>query len=316
MQVWHCSLEAAPGFSPSIVTLGIFDGVHAGHRKILEFAASRAKARGIPASVVTFDPHPAVVVDPEHRPQCLMTLPQRLAVFEKAGMELAWVIPFSRAFSELAPEIFLQGLQRALNPVELHVGRAFCFGHQRQGNLETLKSWGTASGCEVHAHALKAPDGGPLSSTRIRGALDAGNTEEAAALLGHPYALVGIVVEGDRRGRHLGFPTANLAWEQEQLPAKGVYVTEVRGSHIPEMRMGLTNVGEKPTFDGLKLTVETFLPGFEGDLYGAHLEVGFLHRLRPERRFNGMDALRAQIAEDVIQGQSWWADHHKGHRKA
>jgi len=314
MQVWHHPLEEAPVFGPAVVTLGIFDGVHAGHKAILELAAASARRRGVPAAVVTFDPHPSVVVAPQHRPKLLMTLAQRLGAFERTGMDLAWVIPFSRDFSELSPEAFLAGLQRALAPAELHVGTAFRFGHGRKGNLEVLKAWGAALDCEIHGHALKAPDGGSLSSTRIREALDRGAPEEVEILLGHPYVVSGIVVEGDRRGRHLGFPTANLAWQQEQLPANGVYVTEVRGSHIQGARLGVTNVGEKPTFEGLKLTVETFLPEFQADLYGAHLDLGFLHRLREERRFGSIDALRAQIAEDVILAQAWWTDHPRKHR--
>lgn len=306
MQVWHHSLEEAPVFGPSAVTLGIFDGVHAGHKAILTEACASAAKQGVPSVVVTFDPHPSVVVAPQHRPRLLMTLAQRLTAFEQAGVDLAWIIPFSRPFSELPPDAFLAGLTRVLSPVEVHVGTRFHFGHQRRGNLEVLQVWGERANCAIRAHALKAPDGGPLSSSRIREALDRGAQEEVEALLGHPYVLSGIVVEGDRRGRHLGFPTANLAWEQEQLPAMGVYVTEVRGSHISEPRLGVTNVGEKPTFEGVKLTVETFIPGFEGDLYGAHLEVGFLHRLRGERRFSGIEALRSQIAADVIEAQAWW----------
>jgi riboflavin kinase/FMN adenylyltransferase len=305
MEVWHHGLESATAAGPSVVTLGNFDGVHAGHLEVLAEAAQRAKARGLRAAVVTFDPHPTVVVAPERRPRLLMTLPQRLRAFEAAGMDLAWVIPFSRAFSELSPDVFLEALARALSPAELHVGRGFSFGRERAGKVETLEAWGARAGCEVHAHALRAPDGGTLSSTRIRQALDAGNVDEAAVLLGHPYVLSGVVVEGDRRGRHLGFPTANLAWEQEQLPAGGVYVVEAKGAHL-EGRLGLCNVGEKPTFDGRRLTVETFLPGFEGDLYGARLELAFLHRLRGEQRFDGPDALRAQIAKDVAEGEAWW----------
>ena len=305
MQVWRHPLETAPAAGACILTLGTFDGVHAGHRRVLEFAAARARARGVPAVVVTFDPHPAVVVAPERKPKLLMTLNQRLDAFAKAGMDLAWIIPFSRDFSQLSPEAFLQGLHSALSPLEVHVGRAFQFGKDRAGTLETLEAWGRASGCEVHGHALRAPDGGHLSSTRIRAALDAGDVAEATALLGHPYALTGFVVEGQRRGRHLGFPTANLAWEQEQLPANGVYVTEVSGPHLPEPRRGLTNVGEKPTFQGLAVTVETFLPGFSGDLYGVHLQVRFLHRLRGECKFPDLAALQAQIAEDVARGLAW-----------
>jgi len=306
MQIHRHTLEHAPVLGPSLVAMGIFDGMHAGHRRILQELAGAAKSKGLASVAVTFDPHPSVLLAPEHRPRLLMTLAQRLAAFEQAGLDAAWVIPFSRAFSELSPEAFLRDFQRVLSPAQLHVGSGFHFGHQRRGNLETLKAWGRESGCEIQPYSLRAPDGGPLSSTRIREALDRGDAEEATLLLGHPFELTGIVVEGDRRGRHLGFPTANLAWEQEQLPASGSYVTQVRGSHIEGARLGLTNVGEKPTFHGLALTVETFLPAFEGDLYGARLELGFLHRLRPERRFDGLESLRSQISLDVLEGEAWW----------
>ncbi|GLH73303.1 riboflavin biosynthesis protein [Geothrix limicola] len=309
MEVWHHDLETAPASGPFVVTLGTFDGVHAGHRELLQVASGRAKALGHRAAVVTFDPHPAVVVAPERRPKLLMTLDQRLAAFEAEAMDLAWVIPFSRTFSELSPMDFLDRLERILSPVELHVGRAFCFGRDRSGTVETLEAWGAAHGCRVHTLALRAPDGGRLSSTRIREALDLGDAEGAAQLLGHPYTLTGVVVEGDRRGRHLGFPTANLAWEQEQLPANGVYVTEVVLPHHGGMHLGLTNVGEKPTFDGRRLTVETHLPGFEGDLYGARLSVRFLHRIRGEAKFASVDELRVQIGQDVAEGWAWWKAH-------
>jgi len=309
MDIRHHTLEHAPAFGPSLVAMGIFDGVHSGHRKILQELAGHAKARGLASTVVTFDPHPSVLLAPEHRPRLLMTLDQRLEAFGQAGLDAAWVIPFSRAFSELSPVDFLRDFQRVLSPLELHVGSGFHFGHQRKGDLETLRAWGREARCEIHPYSLRAPDGGPLSSTRIREALNRGDAQEATQLLGRPYELTGIVVEGDRRGRHLGFPTANLAWQQEQLPAFGAYVTQVRGSHIEGARLGLTNVGEKPTFHGLALTVETFLPDFEGDLYGARLDVGFLHRLRPERRFENMEALKDQITEDVREGQVWWKAH-------
>jgi len=309
MEVWHHPLEAAPVSGPFVVTLGTFDGVHAGHRELLRLAAGRAKARGHRAAVVTFDPHPTVVVAPQRKPKLLMTLDQRLAAFEAEGMDLAWVIPFSRPFSELEPEAFLSRMSQSLSPVELHVGTAFCFGHDRAGSVATLEAWGPAHGCEVHTLALRAPDGGRLSSTRIREALDRGEVEAAIELLGHPYTLTGVVVEGDRRGRHLGFPTANLAWEQEQLPAFGVYVTEANLPHHGGLRLGLTNVGEKPTFDGRRLTVETHLPGFQGDIYGARLDVRFLHRLRGEAKFGSVDELRVQIAKDVAEGEAWWHSH-------
>lgn len=308
MEVWRHALESAPDAGVCIVTLGNFDGVHGGHRELLAGAARSAAAKNLRSAVVTFDPHPASVVAPERRPKRLMTLEQRLAVFAECGVDLAWVIPFSRAFSELKPEAFLEGLARALHPVELHVGRAFRFGRDRAGDTAFLESWGSVHGCGIRAHALHAPDGGLLSSTRVREALDQGDVEGAARLMGHPFALTGIVVEGDRRGRHLGFPTANLAWDQEQLPANGVYVAEVRSAHFEGPRLGMTNVGEKPTFGGRRLTVETHLPGFDGDLYGARLELRFRHRIRGERKFDGPDALRAQIAQDVAEGEAWWKE--------
>jgi riboflavin kinase/FMN adenylyltransferase len=305
MKVLHGSLEGRPSEGPCVLTLGNFDGVHAAHRTVLELAAARAKELGVPAVVLTFDPHPAVIVAPERKPRLLMTLPQRLEAFRAAGMDLAWVIPFSRAFSELSPAAFLEDVNRVLRPRELHVGRQFRFGKDRAGDIGTLEQWGRECGCEIHHHALRAHDGGYLSSTRIRAALAEGDVEEAAELLGHPYALTGVVVEGERRGRHLGFPTANLAWEQEQLPAYGVYVTEVSGAHLPVPRRGMTNVGGKPTFGGLTVTVETHLPGFTGDLYGAHLQVRFLHRIRGEMKFAGVDELRLQIEKDVAEGVAW-----------
>lgn len=306
MEVWRHHLSAAPTAGPHVVTLGTFDGVHAGHHGLLRAAAASAAALGLPAAVVTFDPHPSVVVAPHRKPRLLMTLGQRLAAFDACGMDLAWVIPFSRTFSELQPFPFLDGLARALPPAELHVGKAFAFGRDRQGDVGTLLAWGEARGCRVCAHALRAADGHHLSSTRIRLALDKGDVHEAAVLLGRPYVLTGVVEEGDRRGRHLGFPTANLRWEQEQLPARGVYVTAVRGRLLEGLRPGLTNIGEKPTFHGQELTVETHLPGFHGDLYGSRLELQFLHRLRGEQRFDSVDALRERIAADVQEGLGWW----------
>lgn len=308
MECWHHDLDQAPVATPGIVTLGNFDGVHAGHRQLLLDAQQQARKRSVTATVVTFDPHPSVVVGNRH-PRLLMTLSQRLEAFRELGLDRAWIIPFSRPFSELTPEAFLERLGHSLSPLELHVGKAFRFGRDRAGSLETLLAWGRTHGCEVQAHAFQAFDQGPLSSTRVREALDAGEAEVAAQLLGHPYRLTGIVVEGDRRGRHLGFPTANLRWEQQCLPAHGVYVTEVRSPHLSTPHMGMTNVGEKPTFSGVQLTVETFLPGFQGDLYGAPFEVGFLHRLRGEKKFSGIEALQAQIAKDVQRGHAWWEAH-------
>jgi riboflavin kinase/FMN adenylyltransferase len=307
VKLWQTSLaEAPPHSGPAVVTLGIFDGIHLGHQELLSHAVARARERGLPSAVVTFDPHPTVIIAPDRKPKLLTTLAQRLSAFEAAGIDLAWVIPFSRTFSQLSAREVLAGLDRVLEPAELHVGRAFRFGRDRQGDLLALEEWGRDAGCVVHSHAFKAHDDRWLSSTRVREALEWGDVDEAARLLGRPFSITGIVVEGDRRGRHLGFPTANLQWEQEQLPGFGVYVAEVRGPRVGHPRLGLTNVGEKPTFHGLDLSVETFLPDFNADLYGARLELAFLHRIRGEQRFSGVEELREQIARDVEAGEAWW----------
>ena len=305
MEIWRHSLDAAPPFGPCLATLGNFDGVHAGHRQLLEQIRQRAQSQGLPSVVISFDPHPTLVTVPEKRPRLLMTLPQRLEIFQQLGVDLAWMIPFGRELSEMAPEAFLKQLHTAIKPRELHVGKGFRFGQNQVGNLDTLKAWGQGVGCAICAHGLKAMDGGPLSSTRIREALDRGDVQEAALLLGQPFAVTGVVVQGEQRGRHLGFPTANLAWEQEQLPAQGVYVVKVREGASGAMHLGLTNIGHKPTFQGTRLTVETHILDFQGDLYGTRLEVMFLHRLRGEQRFESVAALRQQIAEDIAQGRAW-----------
>jgi riboflavin kinase/FMN adenylyltransferase len=175
------------------------------------------------------------------------------------------------------------------------------------GDVPSLQIWGRGVGCEVHAHAFKAPDGGAMSSSRIRQALLGGDVELASALLGAPFQLTGAVMQGEHRGKMLGFPTANLAWEQELLPAHGVYATAVHcPSRLPGPVLGLTNVGMKPTFNGQKTTVETYLPNFDVDFYGARMEVAFLHRIRGEEKFEGPAQLKAKIADDIKKGVSWW----------
>ncbi|MDR2697709.1 MAG: riboflavin biosynthesis protein RibF, partial [Holophagales bacterium] len=266
-----------------------------------------AKKRDLPVVVVTFDPHPLKILSPKQQPGLLMTLPQKLSVFESLGAEAVWVIPFSREFSELEPDVFLDGLRKNLSPAELHVGQSFRFGLNRLGDVSALQAWGNILGYEIHTHAYKAPDGGIQSSSRIRQLLMDGDVALVSVLLGNPFTLTGVVVEGDRRGRCIGFPTANLAWEQEILPAPGVYVTAARCSaHLMGEVMGLTNVGVKPTFKGLNLTVETHLPEIDVNLYGSRLELSFLNRVRGEEKFESTESLQVRIAEDISIGANWW----------
>jgi len=285
---------------PCVLTLGNFDGVHSGHRRLIGDAVASAKEQRLPMVAVTFDPHPVKILSPGNHPGLLMTLAQKLSIFDYLGVSAVWVIPFSREFSELAPNAFLDGLRETLNPIELRVGRAFRFGRDRAGELSCLQTWGADNGCAVYAHAFKTPDGGPLSSSRIRQALMDGDVALASDLLGAPFTLTGVVVEGDRRGRQLGFPTANLAWEQELLPASGVYVTTMRcATHLAGPARSLTNIGVKPTFNGRGLTIETHLPKMDINLYGSKIELEFLARIRGEEKFEKAELLRAKIAEDI-----------------
>jgi len=291
----------------SVATLGNFDGVHAGHRQLLAKAVHSAKERSLPAVLVTFDPHPEKVLSSSPSAVLLMTMQQKLDIFEKLSIDCVWAVPFDKDFSELAPSAFLDGLHNAISPIDLHVGQAFRFGRGKAGDISLIEEWAAKSGCSVHPHAYKAVDGGALSSSRIRRALLDGDVELASALLGGPYVLSGVVVEGERVGTKLGFPTANLRWDQELLPAPGVYVTSARcPPSLSSPSLGLTNVGTKPTFAGRQLTVETHLPSKDMNLYGSKMELEFLHRIRGEAMFEAETALMAKIAEDVKNGLEWW----------
>jgi riboflavin kinase/FMN adenylyltransferase len=300
MELWKAALGEARGVLPvCVATIGNFDGMHVGHRRLIGETVASAKGLGVPSVAVTFDPHPSKIISPGGGQDLLMTPAQKLDALEALGVGAAWVIPFGRDLSFLAPDAFMDGLFGALRPAELHVGRAFRFGRDRGGDVFALEAKGETVGCAVRAHSYAAPDGGSLSSSRVRRLLLDGDVVLARELLGAPFRLTGVVVEGERRGRQLGFPTANLAWEQELLPAPGVYVTAVRCGALPGQALGVTNIGTKPTFGGKALTVETHLPGLEFDAYGARMELDFLHRLRGEEAFAGPEHLRVRIAQDI-----------------
>jgi riboflavin kinase/FMN adenylyltransferase len=310
MELVRAAPDGTAGSLPPacVATLGNFDGMHVGHRRLVGEAAASARGRSLPCVAVTFDPHPSKTISPGGGPGLLMTLGQRLDAFGALGVDLAWVIPFGRDLSLLGPDAFLSDLFRALTPAELHVGKAFRFGRDRAGDVPALETAGRAAGCAVRAHSYAAPDGGPLSSSRVRRLLLEGDVALARGLLGAPFRLTGVVVEGERRGRQLGFPTANMAWEQELLPAPGVYVTGAlcRAAGDGGPTLGLTNIGTKPTFGGQALTVETHLPGTAADLYGSRMELDFVQRLRGEEAFAGPEQLRARIAQDLDRAAGVW----------
>ena len=293
-----------------IVTVGNFDGVHVGHRAIMHTVVRRARDRDGEAVVYTFDPHPRKVISPERAPSLLTTVEQRLELLEECGVDVVVVEPFTLEFSRTPPEIFIrERLHERLRPVEVYVGYDFHFGRDREGSMRMLAEMGPRLGFSVTIIPEVTVDQGDVNSSRIRELLGESRLGEARRMLGRPYTVRGPVVEGDRRGQEIGFPTANVAPENEVLPASGVYAGHVlllddggpaRGTAHP----AVTNVGRRPTFGaGDEITVEAHLIGFEGDLYGRRIDLCFEHHIRAERRFEGLEALKTQIAADVAEGR-------------
>jgi riboflavin kinase / FMN adenylyltransferase len=292
-----------------VMTIGNFDGLHLGHRALLDAVVERAGALGRPAAVYTFDRHPRRVLQPDAHLPRLMSRAQMEHGLREAGIDILIVEPFTRELADLEPAQFVeQVLVARIAPTELFVGRDFRFGHGRAGSDETLRRLLPASGVRVSVISQVLVEGEDVSSTRIRRLLEQGSVEEVSRCLGRPYALWGHVVEGDRRGRTLGFPTANLAPENELIPARGVYATSVQrvenGAPGGAVHPAVTNVGTRPTFEPGRLLVESHLLDFDGDLYGARISVAFHARIREERRFSGADELRAQIRRDAAHARA------------
>jgi len=286
------------------VAVGNFDGVHRGHQALVRAAVASARAAGGAAVVLTFDPHPAAVLRGQEAPAPLTTLAQKEELAAALGIDRLVALEFDAAVAALAPDAFARDvLAGALGAHHVVVGESFRFGRDRSGDargLEVLGSWLSFS-VEVVPQVLHA--GRPVSSSRVREALAAGDVREAEALLGRPYALDAQVVRGDGRGRGLGFPTANLASEPQLLPERGVYAGRCRLAS-GEAWPAVVNVGERPTFGGTGVVVEAHLIGFAGDLYGARVRLDFHERLRAEMRFETPAALVARIHEDVREART------------
>jgi len=278
--------------------LGNFDGVHLGHQAVIDLARGRA---GAPLGVVTFEPHPRAFFAPEGEPFRLMNAAARAHRLEKLGVERLFVLPFDRALAGLSPEDFVAGvLAEGLGLSHVVVGADFRFGKGRAGDGETLARLGAASGVDVTVSPLLATSAGRVSSTAIREALSAGEPRRAAEMLGHWHRLEGVVSHGDKRGRDLGFPTANLVLEGLMLPRFGVYAVEVdvlSGPHAGRYG-GAASLGVRPTFGVNAPNVETYLFDFAGDLYGAEISVALVDFLRGEARFDDVDALIRQMHAD------------------
>jgi len=290
--------------SGTAVTIGAYDGVHLGHRALLADLVARARAAGLSPVVVTFDRHPASVVRPESAPPLLTDLDQKLELLAECGIERTLVVPFDRARADESAEDFVREvLVETLDAKLVVVGEDFHFGNRRRGNVALLRELGQEHGFEVVGVRLTGEDLAPVSSTRIRSLVAAGDVVGAAALLGRPHEVRGPVVHGDGRGAsELGFPTANLEVSTDiALPADGIYAGYYRRPDGTGY-LAAISVGRRPTFydpASASVLVEAYLLHFEGDLYGELGRVSFVRRLRDERQFDSVDALIAQMHDDV-----------------
>lgn len=291
------------------LAIGFFDGVHLGHAEVIRTAVRLARERGQVPAVLTFDPHPRVVLGQDQYHTVLTPLPDKLDIFEKLGVDAAFVVSFDTAFSQVQAEQFVQSLLLPLGVKTAVVGFDFKFGHRGQGNAELLRgASGGAIGVQVVEPVFRG--GAKVSSTRIRELLSQADCGQAAELLDRPYEIRGTVVHGKALGRQLGFPTANLAADGAfVIPRHGVYAVKVTGAGETgdAAANAVINVGVRPTVDanGTEPKLEAHLLNYSGDLYGKQLTVRFLHFLRPEMKFDSLDALVAQIGRDAKQAGEW-----------
>ena len=287
-----------PRWVHPVLALGNFDGLHRGHRKILDRMRRVADERGATSVIMTFDPHPPRVVRPDKAPPLLMTKAQKLEAIADAGVQGAAIVRFTPELSRWEPETFVRTvLVDWLRVAEVWVGANFLFGHDRAGNFSMLRVLGARYGFKAEKIDPVRYKDFVVSSTRIRRLVGEGRVDEAGALLGHHYFLDGTVVRGDQRGRTIGFPTANLCTDNELLPPHGVYATTAQ--MVDAVYPAITNVGTRPTVDASGRTVvETHIFNLDRDLYGRPLRIGFVQRLRDERAFESLDQLRAQIEAD------------------
>ena len=297
MQGAHEHLDRADT-GPWVITPGNHDGVHLGHRALLRTARRLADQQGYRTRALTFEPHPAALIDPARAPEKLTLQPRRAELLRGAGADSVVVQPFTPEFAALPPEAFVEWLL-AQGARGIVVGPDFRFGCQRQGDVGLLRKLGPARGFEVVIEEPVLLQNERVSSTAIRNALRQGDVTTAQRMLGRYHEVSGVVVKGDQRGRTIGFPTANLQAEPVMPPSDGVYAVVARelGGAERVVRLGIANLGTRPTFAAGR-SLEVYLFDFDRDIYGAELRVGFVERVRGERRFSGVDELRAQIERD------------------
>ena len=287
----------------TLLTIGVFDGVHLGHRYLISRLKELAKQQGLLSGVVTFHQHPQEVLLPQTKLPFLTNLAQRTNLLKNEGVDAIITLSFTRELAQLSPRQFLGLLEKYLRMRGMVIGPDFALGQDREGNTETLRRLGQEMGFSVTVVPPIIIDGEVVSSTAIRNALAQGNMKRVQNLVGRPFSLHGRVIPGARRGVTLGFPTANLDIDPEQaLPAEGVYVS---WAHIDDQTYpSMTNIGQRPTFGGNERVVEVYLLDYHSDLYGRELTIDIIERLRSEKKFDTPEGLKKQIAEDVERGRA------------
>ncbi|HEX8987130.1 MAG TPA: bifunctional riboflavin kinase/FAD synthetase [Rhodocyclaceae bacterium] len=299
--------------TPTVLTIGNFDGLHLGHRAMLERLVAKARELGVPPAVMTFEPHPREVFAPDQAPARLTSMREKLNLLESCGVERTYVCRFDRRLASLTADEFIQHLLvRGLAVKHVIIGDDFRFGKGRSGDFGLLQAAGRQYGFTCEAMHTVEVDGERVSSSAVRDALAAGDLEHAARLLGRPYVIAGRVVHGDKIGRKYGFPTANVQLRRKRMPLTGVFAVTVSGldkRHLP----GAANLGVRPTLaDGMKPVLEVHLFDFDRDVYGSHVTVHFLHKLREERKFASLEELKNQIARDVADTRDYFLGHTHG----
>lgn len=298
--------HSRPVPAPVALAVGNFDGVHLGHAELLRRLADAASRRALVPTVLSFEPHPREFFAPDAAPARLSTLREKLELLAEAGVEQAMICPFNAAFAALSADEFIeQVLVGALRVGHLIVGDDFRFGRGRTGDFALLQAAGRQHGFTVETMGSVTVDGERVSSSGVRRALAAGDMERAARLLGRPYVIDGQVVHGQKLGRQIGFATANLRIKHNPLPMTGVFAVEVGGLGETPLP-GVANLGMRPTVGGTRPLLEAHLFDFARDIYGAHISVRFVHKLRDEQRFPNFDALKAQIAADAAAARAFF----------
>lgn len=294
----------------AVLTIGNFDGVHLGHQALLSLLTGKARSLGLPAVVLTFEPHPREYFSPDDAPARLASLREKLLLLAAAGVDRTYVCRFDARFAAQPAESFIDDtLVRGLRTRHLYIGDDFRFGARRLGNFAMLREAGQRHGFGVESMPTLDVAGERVSSSAVRTALAEADLDHAARLLGRPYSIAGRVSHGDKIGRQLGFPTANIQMKHRRPALSGVYAVSVEGLADSPVR-GVANIGVRPTATANgRARLEVHLFDWTQDCYGAHIRVHFLHRLRAERKFASLDALRAQIAVDTELARQWFADH-------